>query len=230
MKLDGDRAKSPPKRSSNPRRGAEGDAEDGLEPKSTHMEVVVKLPAAEGEIAEQVISCHDKGNPVIYGIVPEFQQHGTKGINFETQQHGNKGMRPDFQRVDTGRFEGLNDVGEGADMTDVEVCRDELALNRESSHEHVTTNWASEDVGPTTTQASSKWIRLNRMDFGLNGFTKAFNLPALGKRSSSLGIETESSSEQKDHAVNCGRFLGSVSNVSEDDISVGVVSHLCREQ
>ena len=64
LKLEGGRAKSPPKRSANSRRGSDVDAEDVLGQKSNHIGVVVELPTAKRETAEHMSSYHDEGNLV----------------------------------------------------------------------------------------------------------------------------------------------------------------------
>ena len=93
-------------------------------------------------------------------------------------------------------------------------------------------------MGPTgldlaSTQASgpdglkpkpkAKWVRLNRMDFGLGGLTKAITIPSLGKRDS-REVQEEQNGVQ---AIKRGK-------VSSDDGSMecrsaGVENHPCRE-
>ena len=50
-------------------------------------------------------------------------------------------------------------------------------------------------------KSQAKWTCLNRMDFGLNGITKALNLPMLGKRGVELNKATDLNSIQEDHSV-----------------------------
>ena len=39
-------------------------------------------------------------------------------------------------------------------------------------------------IGPSNYKPKGTWTRINRMNFGLGGFTKAIMLPGLGKRDS----------------------------------------------
>ena len=213
LKSKGGRAKSPPKQSAHPRRGFDADAEDVLGQKSNHIGVVVELPAVERETTEHMNNCDDEGNLVNFGIVPESQQHENKGIDI------------DFKGVDIACIEDNSNVGQGADNVTIVVFRDNLNLNKESSPMQSVVRWASEGVGPSSSQTQGKWTRLNQMEFGLSGITKAFNLPTLGKRGSYLGTETDNSLGQEEQAVKCGRF--NESSARETDISAGVVSYPC---
>lgn len=121
LKSKGGRAKSPPKQSAHPRRGFDADAEDVLGQKSNHIGVVVELPAVERETTEHMNNCHDEGNLVNFGIVPESQQHENKGIDI------------DFKGVDIACIEDNSNVGQGADNVTIVVFRDNLNLNKESS-------------------------------------------------------------------------------------------------
>ena len=108
------------------------------------------------------------------------------------------------------------------------MIRDNLILNEVSSPVQPMVHWAFEGVGPSSSQTQGKWTRLNWMDFGLSGITKAFNLPTLGKRGSHLGTEMDISLGQEEQAVKRGKF--NESSVRENDILAGVVSHPCWEQ
>ena len=39
-----------------------------------------------------------------------------------------------------------------------------------------------DQIGPIHLKPKNTWTRMNRMDFGLSGFTKSITLPGLGKR------------------------------------------------
>ncbi|KAK9986874.1 hypothetical protein SO802_031825 [Lithocarpus litseifolius] len=201
LKLDGGRAKSPPKRSANPRRDAENEAEKDLRRTSDNTEVVVRLLATEEKSAEQMLSCHEEGKPVNYGI------------DLESQQHENIGIEPDLQRDNFARGEVTNDVGICTNKTNVELSRDDSTLSRVSSHVHQITSWASEGVGPHTSQTPGKWTRLNRMEFRLSGLSKAFNFPTLGKKGSNMETETDISFGQGERAEKRGRFNESLNCV-----------------
>ena len=45
-------------------------------------------------------------------------------------------------------------------------------------------NTTSDIVGPSNSKPKGTWTRINRMDFGLGGLTKAIIIPRLGKRDS----------------------------------------------
>lgn len=98
LKSEGGRAKSPPKRSANPRRGSDVAAEDGLGQNSNYIGVVVEVLEAERETAEHVSIYHDEGNLVNHRVVPE------------SQQHENKGIATDFQLDDIARIEDNSNV------------------------------------------------------------------------------------------------------------------------
>ena len=39
-----------------------------------------------------------------------------------------------------------------------------------------------DQIGPIHLKPKNTWTRMNKMDFGLSGFTKSITLPSLGKR------------------------------------------------
>ncbi|KAK7822842.1 uncharacterized protein CFP56_036059 [Quercus suber] len=47
-------------------------------------------------------------------------------------------------------------------------------------------------IGPSQLKPKSTWTRINRMDFGLGGFTNSITLPGLGKRDVSMGGQKRS--------------------------------------
>nr|POF27328.1 hypothetical protein CFP56_14446 [Quercus suber] len=79
-------------------------------------------------------------------------------------------------------------------------------------------------IGPSQLKPKSTWTRINRMDFGLGGFTNSITLPGLGKRDvrEIQGMQFE---EQK---LKKGR-LSTKEDINNDG-SAGVESHPCREQ
>ena len=190
--------------------------EDVLRQKSNHTGVAVELLVVEREHTDHVNSCHDEGNLVNYGIVPE------------SQQHKNKGFDTDFKGVDIACIKDNSNVGQGVDKVIEAVIRDNVDLSKESSPVQPVVRWASKGVGPSSSQIQGKWTRLNRMDFGLCGITKALNLPILGKRGTYLRTKMDISLGQEEQLVKRGKF--NESSAKEDDILAGVVSHPCREQ
>ena len=81
-----------------------------------------------------------------------------------------------------------------------------------------------DQIGPTHLKPKNTWTRMNRMDFGLSGFTKSITLPSLGKRDAHeiQGIQIEEQILKK------GRL--STEEEIKDDVSARVESHPCREQ
>ena len=77
--------------------------------------------------------------------------------------------------------------------------------------------------GPTNVKPKGSWTRVNRMDFGLGGVSKAIMLHGLGKR--------ESREPYEGQAVEQISKKGKWNNVDEnnDHGSAGVESHPCWE-
>ena len=79
-------------------------------------------------------------------------------------------------------------------------------------------------IGPSNYKPKGTWTRINRMNFGLGGFTKAIVLPGLGKRDSreAHGVQIEEQNFKK----------GKLSNNEEsnDHGLAEVESHSCWEQ
>ena len=85
-----------------------------------------------------------------------------------------------------------------------------------------------EIAGPGSIKPKSIWTRFNRMDFGLGGLSKALQFPTRGKRGSVSTREEElcdhaNFREPKHRKVRDRDVVGTI-------LSVGVESHLCREQ
>ena len=87
-------------------------------------------------------------------------------------------------------------------------------------------DWASNCNGPSVLETQAKWTRLNCMDFGLSGITKALYLPTLGKRGMELNKAKGMNVMQEEHAAKRGRF-DSDSTDDDDDTTAGVVDHPC---
>ena len=78
--------------------------------------------------------------------------------------------------------------------------------------------------GPTNVKPKGSWTRMNRMDFGLGGVSKAIMLPGLGKRESREPYEGQA----KEQISKKGKWNSDDEN--NDRGSVRVESHPCREQ
>jgi len=87
---------------------------------------------------------------------------------------------------------------------------------------------ARPDANPSGLSLSrpSTWTRVNRMDFGLSGFTRAITLPTLGKRDAVH--EADVCIEWNQGAPTLKR--GKIDEASNDEILAGVAIHLCRKQ
>ena len=72
----------------------------------------------------------------------------------------------------------------------------------------------------------STWTRINRMDFGLSGFTKNLVLPTLGKREAPHNAMPNLDGSQPAPFLKKGR----IDEANIDEILVGVESHSCRKQ
>ena len=92
-------------------------------------------------------------------------------------------------------------------------------------------NRLNEEEGQVTAnnlKPKSTWTRINRMDFGHGGLSKAFMLPTRAKRSNDSNLEEGQrevfdSRETKRVRVGSGDDLDNI-------ISVGMESHPCQEQ
>ena len=83
---------------------------------------------------------------------------------------------------------------------------------------------SSDMSGPNNVKAQGTWTRINRMDFGLGGFSKAIMLPRLGKRDSREAHEGPVDEQ------NCKTGKLNSDEESNDHGSAGVESHPCQEQ
>lgn len=97
----------------------------------------------------------------------------------------------DSKGVNIACIEDGSNVEQGIDIVTETVSRVIMDLNKERSKVQPVTPWAAEGAGLLSTQSQGKWTRFNRMEFGLSGFTKALNLPTLGKRGTDRETETD---------------------------------------
>ena len=82
----------------------------------------------------------------------------------------------------------------------------------------------SDMSGPNNVKAKGTWTRINRMDFGLGGFSKAIMLPGLGKR------DSREAHERQVDEQNCKKRKLNSDEESNDHGSAGVESHPCQGQ
>ena len=79
-------------------------------------------------------------------------------------------------------------------------------------------------TGPNNSEPKGTWTRINRMDFGLAGLTKAITISGLGKRDS-RDVKERQHDEQ---LIKQGK--ASSAEGSMECRSAGVENHPCREQ
>ena len=110
-------------------------------------------------------------------------------------------------------------------MDQIENIEGLLGLTPVESSEHVVfnSNTLLDKDGPSNFKPEGTWTRINRMEFGLGGFTIAITIPRLGKRSS-----REMQEGQVDVQATKRGKVGS-DDGSTDFISVRVESHPYQE-
>ena len=82
--------------------------------------------------------------------------------------------------------------------------------------------------GSSLKKPKSTWTRINQMDFGLGGISKAFMLPTIGKRYSKSDIKEGKDEAHDTRVVKHGKVGNDGDNI--DDISARVENHPYREQ
>ena len=80
--------------------------------------------------------------------------------------------------------------------------------------------------GSRLTKPKPTWTRINRMDFGLSGFTKNLVLPMLGKREAPHNAMPNLDGSQSAPSLKRGR----IDEANIDEISAGVESHPSLQQ
>ena len=75
--------------------------------------------------------------------------------------------------------------------------------------------------GPTNVNPKGSWTRVNRINFGLGGFSKTIILPGLGKRESREPYEGQAEEQI------CKKGKLNSDDENNDHGSVGVESHPC---
>lgn len=225
LKSPGGHTRSPPRQNTT----HTNDSNDGVGQKTT---VVESISTAELVVAEHhnLQKCQDDGKSVSFGINSESEQNEITGITRGFQQY------EIYETVLEVQKDGHVNVGMGDNVssgvsTDVaEEFKGDSTSNKNCDDVTSFPNdiWASESSGPRLSKAQEMWPRLNCMDFGLSDFTKALNLPTIGKRDPVLGKGTAGRIFYEEQTVKHGRF--DRSSTVDNDISVGVVDHPCRKQ
>ena len=142
----------------------------------------------------------------------------------------NSGTSTDIQQIDS-VDNGFNaNDKDGTLSTSMDRIKGNLNLNHEAGiAPHLSiTNWTSGIIRPLSSKPKATWTRINRMDFGLSGFTKALTLPTLGKRDSMNEATTCPCDEKGRLVVKRGKV--DANGTINDDVLTGVEVHPCREQ
>lgn len=227
LKSPGGRTRSPPKRNTT----QTNDSDDGVGQKTT---VVENISMAEFVVAEHhnLRNFQDDGKSVSFRINSESEQNEITGITRGFQQYEIYETALEVQK-DGHVNVGMGDNVSSGVSTDVaEEFKGDATSNKECECDNVTSfpndTRASESSGPRLSKAQGTWTPLNRMDFGLSDFTKALNLPTIGKRDPVLGKGTTGRIFHEEQIVKRGRFDSS--STVDDDILAVVVNHPCRKQ
>ena len=84
------------------------------------------------------------------------------------------------------------------------------------------------DGGPLVSKPKITWTHINKMDFGLSGLSKAFNMTTLGKRTSQGELNARQTEDLDTVSTKHGKVGSDVGG--NDEGSAGVMPHPCREQ
>ena len=79
--------------------------------------------------------------------------------------------------------------------------------------------------GPFVSKPKITWTRINRRDFGLSGFSKAFNMPTLGKRTSQGELNARQTEDLDTVSTKRGKMDSDVGG--SDEGLMGVLTHPC---
>ena len=175
------------------------------------------------------LSTLDEGYPENIEILPNFQQVDNadskdnayvKGVNTAKMateldfQENNEDQMRDKALMKAGLQ--LTEVSKGESIEGV-IYSDSSNMNQESSM-----------ARSSITKPKSTWTRINRMDSGLGGISKALMLPTLGSRIPTSNLEEGKAEGYDTRVVKRGK-VGNGGDIN-DDISAGVEIHPCREQ
>lgn len=175
-------------------------------------------------------SYHDEGISEIPETVLDFQRSDkvTTGIhaNVKSCIIVNSGTNIDIQQIDDVITNNTN----GTLSSLMDEIKGDLNLNREAgiAPNSSNTNQASAPFGSILSKPKATWTRINRMDFGLSGFTKALNLPTLDK--GDLATEDTVSLDVKQESLGVKRGKVDNEGVINVDESARVEIHPYREQ
>nr|POE66776.1 hypothetical protein CFP56_66185 [Quercus suber] len=174
-------------------------------------------------------SKHAEVNSMILRGLPIIQEGDNVDMGGEANVQNGKSLRvescPNFKGDDVEQPGELMGQPAGSVLIDVAASKtDKEWLGVKSTG----LDHAGIKAGTDNTKSKSTWTRLNCMDFGLGGLSKALQLPTCGKRSSEQYREEEQQEDFDDRESKRGKIGGGkdVDNI----ISAGVESHPCQEQ
>ena len=168
----------------------------------------------------------DKGKAVIPGTVTEIQEVESvnKGDFAYVKDENAMNVGIDFRSVRDNSNKDSNPVVEACTLVFItNGVDDSSTLNLKGDKER--------QMDPTCNELplvwpKSTWTSINRMDFGLSGFTKNLVLPTLGKREAPHNAKPNLGGSQPAPSLK----RGIIDEANIDEISVGVESHPCRKQ
>ena len=114
------------------------------------------------------------------------------------------------------------DIDKGLSLFKTDEGQIETTSLELQSHVQSTANTTPDMIGPSNSKPKGTWTRINRMDFGLRGLTRAITLPGLGKRDQREVQEWQN----EEQAIKRGKV--SSDEGSNDHISVGWRATLAR--
>ena len=194
--------------------------EQGFEESTSNGPREMASPAADLETTNPSRSV--EMDSIILGVVSLFQDvNDVDKESFAYMQHENcSGQIPDSVLKD-------NAVEQPASLELIDVATGELVTEVNGLDCHGVNNKKNQVVA-SVLKPKSTWIRINRMDFGLGGLSRALMLPTCGKRSTKSELEEGQREVLGGRETKCVRVRSK--DVSYNIISAGVASHPCREQ
>ena len=134
------------------------------------------------------------------------------------------GLGLEIQQIGQINTELNADIDKGLSFPKMSEGQTDDTSSKLQSHVLSTNTTTLNMIGPSTSKPKGTWTRINRMDFGLNGLTRAITLPGLGKR------DPQELQDWQDEEQNIKKGKVSNDEGSNDYVSVGVEIHPCRKQ
>ena len=154
--------------------------------------MVVEKCSTTEEVAAEFPSDKGGDKAVSLGITANLMLNDNQGIASVSKHAVLHGNIPDSQHIGLGNKGVTANVNSGVDTEIGGENNGNTNLTTVDSMDDtgLKVDWASDCNGPSVLKTQARWTRFNRMDFGLNGITKALYLPTLGKRGVELNKAT----------------------------------------